>query len=560
MLSVGEPEVTYLKNGNARYQIELSHRGLRKHRVIKGDDPGIVRRKADLQVAEWQEKWNVQEGKAREEKRRLRNQSSAEAQTKEAQAAIRSVETLLAHTLTLDDTIDWASLKSHALFATPRPSAPEPPEPPRKPEADDQRFQPKLGLFDKLIPSRRRRRIEEATRLYETALAAWRRAAAEAAEAAAAVAAEHERAVAEWETAKQKYEQVRDAANDAIDAHRLAYLAGDPDALVEYCELVLSRSHYPDSFPQEFDLSYNCETKVLVVDYLLPALEDLPTLKQVTYVKSRGELKEKHLTDRELNKLYDDALYQIALRTIHELYESDRVEGIDSVAFNGFVQTIDRGTGREIQPCVLSVQAPREAFLAIDLHHVEPKSCFKSLKGVGSSKLHSMTPVAPLVTMSREDSRFVDSYGVAADLDETTNVAAMDWEDFEHLIRELFEKEFAQGGGEVKVTQASRDGGVDAIAFDPDPIRGGKIVIQAKRYTNTVGVAAVRDLYGTVVNEGATKGILVTTSDFGPDAYNFANGKPLTLLNGGNLLHLLERHGHKARIDIAEARGIAAGR
>jgi len=130
----------------------------------------------------------------------------------------------------------------------------------------------------------------------------------------------------------------------------------------------------------------------------------------------------------------------------------------------------------------------------------------------------------------------------------------MDWEDFEHLIRELFEREFKTSGGEVRVTQASRDGGVDAIAFDPDPIRGGKIVIQAKRYTNTVGVAAVRDLYGTVHNEGATKGILVTTSDYGPDAYAFAKDKPLTLLNGANLLHLLGKHGTRAKIDIAEAR------
>ena len=139
-------------------------------------------------------------------------------------------------------------------------------------------------------------------------------------------------------------------------------------------------------------------------------------------------------------------------------------------------------------------------------------------------------------------------------MDESTNLAAMDWEDFEHLVRELFEQEFAQNGGEVKVTQASSDGGVDAIAFDPDPIRGGKIVIQAKRYTNTVGVAAVRDLYGTVMNEGATKGILVTTSDYGPDSYNFAKDKPITLLNGSNLLHLLEKHGHKAKIDIKEAK------
>ena len=92
------------------------------------------------------------------------------------------------------------------------------------------------------------------------------------------------------------------------------------------------------------------------------------------------------------------------------------------------------------------------------------------------------------------------------------------------------------------------------LHFDPDPIRGGKIVIQAKRYTNVVGVAAVRDLYGTVMNEGATKGILITTSDYGSDSYNFAKDKPLTLLNGSNLLHLLEKHGHNASIDIKAAK------
>ena len=162
------------------------------------------------------------------------------------------------------------------------------------------------------------------------------------------------------------------------------------------------------------------------------------------------------------------------------------------------------------------------------------------------------------MTILKNDSRFVAAYGVADSLDEGDNLASMGWEDFEHLIRELFEKEFSSTGGEVRVTQASRDGGVDAIAFDPDPIRGGKIVIQAKRYTNTVGVSAVRDLYGTVMNEGATKGVLVTTSDYGPDSYNFAQGKPLVLLNGGNLLHMLEKHGHKAKINIREAKKFLA--
>jgi restriction system protein len=153
----------------------------------------------------------------------------------------------------------------------------------------------------------------------------------------------------------------------------------------------------------------------------------------------------------------------------------------------------------------------------------------------------------------------VESYAVAERLDDGHNLAAMPWEDFEHLVRELFEQEFSASGGEVKVTQASRDGGIDAVAFDPDPIRGGKIVIQAKRYTNTVDLSAVRDLYGTVLNEGANKGILVTTSDYGPDAYEFVRGKPLTLINGGNLLHLLQKHGHRARIDLMEAKRLRKG-
>ena len=71
--------------------------------------------------------------------------------------------------------------------------------------------------------------------------------------------------------------------------------------------------------------------------------------------------------------------------------------------------------------------------------------------------------------MDKEDRRFIDGKNVDERAVEGTNLAAMDWEEFEHLVRELFEREFASRGGEVKVTQSSSDGGVDAIAFDPDP-------------------------------------------------------------------------------------------
>lgn len=254
--------------------------------------------------------------------------------------------------------------------------------------------------------------------------------------------------------------------------------------------------------------------------------------------------------------MFDEALYKITLRSIHEIFEADKADAIHAISFNGWVKAINKAIGKMENNCIISIQVGKSDFLNIDLANVDPKICFKSLKGVAGSKLSALTPIQPILQISRTDKRFVEGYNVTERIDTSTNLAAMDWEDFEHLIRELFEKEFKSSGGEVKVTQTSRDGGVDAVAFDPDPIRGGKIVIQAKRYTNTVGVSAVRDLYGTVVNEGATKGILVSTADYGPDAYEFAKGKPLTLLNGSNLLHLLEKHGHHAKIDLREAKKI----
>ena len=367
-------------------------------------------------------------------------------------------------------------------------------------------------------------------------------------------AKDYENSLKKWESQRDEHGKKRGKKNKEVLKKKSAYESGEPAAVVDYCGMVLSRSEYPDDFPQEYDLDYNIDTRILVVDYSMPSKEHVPVLKAVRYVASRDEFRETNISESALNRMYDSLLYQISLRTIYELLDADAVGAIDSIVLNGWVTFHDSATGREVTTCILSIHVSKDEFLRINLANVDPKACFRELKGVGSSRLSGLTPVAPILRIDRADTRFVSHYDVVDALDDSTNLAAMDWQDFENLIREVFEKEFTQGGGEVRVTQASRDGGVDAIAFDPDPIRGGKLVIQAKRYTNTVGLSAVRDLYGTVVNEGATKGILVTTSVYGPDAYEFAKGKPLSLLNGSNLLHLLQKHGQRARIDLAEAK------
>ena len=129
-------------------------------------------------------------------------------------------------------------------------------------------------------------------------------------------------------------------------------------------------------------------------------------------------------------------------------------------------------------------------------------------------------------------------------IDSRPNIMDLTPSEFESLVTNLF----SGMGLEARLTRSSRDGGVDAVVFDPRPVLGGKVVIQAKRYKNTVGVSAVRDLYGTMMNEGANKGILVTTAGYGPDAFAFAKDKPIELIDGGGLLYLLEQQGIEARI------------
>lgn len=541
-LKVGELTVSYSRSGIPTYRVEIWHEGLNRHRIVRGSEISELENKASLLATDWASRWTaIQE--------REDGKEQAAKRTEEAQEAIKALEHTLLDALTRNPRFRWEDLKDEQPFSTPSPKEPTRPKHPEKPDRTEKRFVGKPNLFHQIFgqTARVKAEAEERWRLAETL---WQERTNRLDTKYDETRAKFQEAHEAWQSNKAEYEEHQRAANAMIEDRRKRYEAGgDRPAIEWYFDNVLSVSDYPDWMPQDFDLELQAASRTLVVSYSLPTLDALPRLREVTFVATRGEMREKSLTDAQAKALYDSVLYQIALRVVHEVFASDYALSLSSAVFNGYVTAADPGSGQVVTTCILSLHVTREEYEGLDLANVDPRACFKALKGVGSSKLHSATAVAPVLQMSRGDSRFVSSKEVAGSLDEGVNLAAMDWEDFEHLTREIFEAEFQAHGGEVKVTQSSRDGGVDAVAFDPDPIRGGKIVIQAKRYTNTVGVAAVRDLYGTVMNEGATKGILVTTSDYGPDAYRFAKDKPLTLMNGSNLLHLLEKHGHRAHID-----------
>lgn len=337
-----------------------------------------------------------------------------------------------------------------------------------------------------------------------------------------------------------------------MKALKVMALAPGEEGLINRIEMAMKSMSLPPFASSECETKFDLESGILIHEHRFP---DPSGAEWIKYVQLKAGWTPKPANEKEKKEAVARLHPSLCLRLAAEIARLDDEGIVKAVAINGWADFTEKSTGQEKRAYCASLFATKEQIMGLNLPALDPLEAFAVLKGIATRSLE-LAPIAPVIRLDTSDPRFVDPKEVLSKMPEEENLAVMDWEDFEHLCRELFERAFASTGAEVKVTRASRDQGVDAIVFDPDPLRGGKIVIQAKRYTNTVDVSAVRDLYGSVHNEGALKGILVTTSHFGPESYSFTKDKPITLINGHELLGLLEKHGYKFRINLAEAKGM----
>ncbi|WP_329176581.1 restriction endonuclease [Streptomyces sp. NBC_01477] len=369
--------------------------------------------------------------------------------------------------------------------------------------------------------------------------------------AAQSAEAERQRQLAGY---RQQYD--RWAAGELADVRRhnagVAHLVaglrtGDQDAVVEYFSAALYASTaWPEGLPRQASAAYDPGARQLVLNWELPRYEVVPETKSVRYMPTADRYKETARPATQRRALYRDLLAQCVLLALRELFAADESGALESVELNGFVDDHDPATGREAQIFLAAVTATRGAFAALDLERLSAVDCLvDGFHGRLSARPELLTAVRP--------GRLPDDVGGAPTAgpvplgDEEPDLHAMDPIAFEALVAELFRAM----GMQAVTTQRSNDGGVDVDAFDPAPIRGGTIIVQVKRYRHTVPPTAVRDLYGTVQHAGANKGVLVTTSRFGPSSHTFAHGKPLELVSGEQLVELLHHHGLRGRLGSA---------
>lgn len=299
-----------------------------------------------------------------------------EAKNRELAEHVAALQKILEHTLSVNDTISFDTLKVNEDF--PPLSVPEHLMKKNRPP-DKNMFSVKpLNWFTKLFPKaeeRHDRKRREAEEKYREATKIWEK-------QETIRTSEIDKLKKEYEEKKRTFLLESQKHNQEIAQLKQSYFDGDPASILHYNELVLDRSEYPDEFTHDFVVSYDIEGKILNISFDFPPLNIIPQLKELKYIKKENVLKEIPRKDTEINSIYRNIIAAMALRTIHEVFEADQASHICTVEFEGQSDLIDKASGQKIK---LLISTTKDQFSKINLALIDTLTCFKELGGRFSS-------------------------------------------------------------------------------------------------------------------------------------------------------------------------------
>ena len=314
----------------------------------------------------------------------------------------------------------------------------------------------------------------------------------------------------------------------------------DRESVQYYLELVLAGTLLPDDVPHAAEVAYSPRGEQAVVRFELPSIDVIPGVESYTYVATTATLREKKRPAAQIAQLYRSVISQITLLYMRNIFDSD--PELDNVELGGHVRSVNPATGQREYPCLISIATDRSTYLGLNLRDVEPDVCLRHLNALVSHHPQRPEPVTPIRDFDLARYSFVEAVDVVASLDSRTDLTKISPTEFEHFVRQLFEASGLEGW----TTERSGDDGVDAVVINRDPMVGGLTIVQAKRYTNVIGVSHIRELVGAMDEKRAGRGILVTTSWFASGCKIKArdNGR-IQLIEGSELVHLVKEHLHK---------------
>lgn len=309
-------------------------------------------------------------------------------------------------------------------------------------------------------------------------------------------------------------------------------------AVEAYLSQVLKRIPLPSGFPRKYEVAFNPRSEQVVVRFELPNREIIPTTASYRYLSTKDEIRPTARPRSEVGTLYRSIISQVALLCVRDLFNSD--QAVQAVGFNGHVHAVNPATGEREFPCVISMNVEREHFPSdANLSKVNPDACARHLSAIISNHPYDLEPIEPILDFDLSKFSFVDGFDAVSTLDSRPDLMDMSYTNFEHLVRQIFEAQGAEGW----TTQQSNDDGVDAVIVQRKALMGGLSIVQAKRYSKVIGVSHIRELAGAMEEKKAGWGILITTSWFTSKCWEKAreHGR-MELIDGERMKYLIKEY------------------
>jgi len=254
------------------YGLDLELPELQLRKTIKSRDFYLLAGKIEDTLRSWAQKYQRHADRLHKERR----SESVDELNRGAAHALEELTSILAHTLDVDDTVDWNAIRRKDAYrvapgelfedgrAPPylefnnhgRPTGFRQVDNPQEPALQSVRRE--YGLFSKIFRSAAIRREFERRRLV------WQ------ADVEAARTENEQRscsldaACSDFHRRKLDFEDEKKRENDALEKLQAHYIEKQPQAIEEYCDLVLNASVYPDSFPQNWQREWVLITYSLV--------------------------------------------------------------------------------------------------------------------------------------------------------------------------------------------------------------------------------------------------------------------------------------------------------
>ena len=164
------------------------------------------------------------------------------------------------------------------------------------------------------------------------------------------------------------------------------------EAIRDYVGIVLANSAYPESFPVVHEYEFDLESRELALTVVVPAPSSVPTIKAYKYAKASDEITSTNLPVGEQRERYSNAVWQVAVRTLHEVFEADRAGRIHSISLHVVSNQVSPATGLPESIPFVVVAADRQTFTNFDLANAVPHATLVHLGASLSKNPFALTP------------------------------------------------------------------------------------------------------------------------------------------------------------------------